>query len=228
MKSVLVWDFPTRLFHWLLVVAIAAAYISGDTGGNWMVWHGRIGILIVGLISFRLVWGVAGSTYARFGTFVRGPATIKAYLAGKWHGLGHNPLGALSVLGLLGLVALQAGTGLFAQNDDTSFAGPFYALVSGPQGELATRLHHKVLDVLLVLIGLHLLAILFYTHVRKDKLLKPMLTGRKEVAAGESARGGGPLAFIVAVLVAGGITFAASGIWIDKPPPPPPAATPAW
>ena len=85
MKSVLVWDFPTRLFHWLLVVAIAAAYISGDTGGNWMVWHGRIGILIVGLISFRLVWGVAGSTYARFGTFVRGPATIKAYLAGKWH-----------------------------------------------------------------------------------------------------------------------------------------------
>ena len=102
MKSVLVWDFPTRLFHWLLVVAIAAAYISGDTGGNWMVWHGRIGILIVGLISFRLVWGVAGSTYARFGTFVRGPATIKAYLAGKWHGLGHNPLGALSALDRLG------------------------------------------------------------------------------------------------------------------------------
>lgn len=228
MNKILVWDLPTRLFHWLLVAAFAAAYISGDTGGNWLVWHGRIGLFIVGLIAFRLTWGFAGSTYARFSTFVRGPAAIKDYLAGKWHGLGHNPLGALSVLALLALISLQATSGLFAQNDDTGFAGPFYALVSNSFGELATKLHHKVIDLLLILVGLHVLAILFYGHVKKDKLLKPMLTGYKEVHAGENARGGGLAAFLVALVVALAAAYATSGAWVDKPPPPPPATTPAW
>ena len=228
MKQVLVWDLPTRLFHWLLALAFGAAYISGDTGGNWLEWHGRIGLFIVGLITFRLVWGFAGSTYARFATFVRGPSAIKDYLAGKWHGLGHNPLGALSVLALLALICLQVGSGLFAQNDDTGFAGPFYALVSSSFGELATKLHHKVIDALLILVALHVLAILFYGHVKKDKLLKPMLTGYKEVGAGENARGGGLAAFVVALVIAVAAAYVASGAWVTKPPPPPPAATPAW
>jgi hypothetical protein len=170
----------------------------------------------------------AGSTYARFATFVRGPSAIKDYLAGKWHGLGHNPLGALSVLALLALICLQVGSGLFAQNDDTGFAGPFYALASSSFGELATKLHHKVIDALLILVALHVLAILFYGHVKKDKLLKPMLTGYKEVGAGENARGGGLAAFVVALVIAVAAAYVASGAWVTKPPPPPPAATPAW
>ena len=171
------WDLPTRVFHWLLVVAIGAAWDSGEIGGNWMVWHGRIGLLIVGLVAFRLVWGVIGSTYARFASFVRGPASILAYLRGQWHGIGHNPLGALSVLGLLTLLALQATTGLFAYNDDIGFGGPFYAAISSDLSATLTKIHHKLFDGLLVLVGLHIAAILFYTHVKKDNLVKPMLTG---------------------------------------------------
>ena len=78
MKQVLIWDLPTRLFHWLLAAAITAAYFTGENGGNWLVWHGRLGLFIVGLIIFRIIWGFGGSTYARFRTFVRGPSTIKA------------------------------------------------------------------------------------------------------------------------------------------------------
>jgi cytochrome b len=228
MKTVKVWDLPTRLFHWLLVAAIAGAYFTGETGGNWLVWHARCGFLIVGLIAFRIVWGFAGSTYARFVTFVRGPAAIKAYLAGQWRGLGHNPLCALSVLGLLALVALQVSTGLLAENDDTGFTGPFYALISDAIGDVATRLHHQIFDLLAILIGLHVAAVIFYTRFKKDNLVKPMITGSKEVSDGESAQGGGLVAFIVAVAIAGAVAFGASGVWLAKPEPPPPAATPAW
>lgn len=226
MKKVLVWDLPTRACHWLLVLACTAAYISGENGGNWLVWHGRIGLFIVGLLTFRLAWGFAGSTYARFSNFVRGPAAIKAYLAGNWRGLGHNPLGALSVLGLLALIALQLLSGLCALNDDTGYAGPLYPLLGGALSELATRVHHQVFDLLLIIVVLHVLAVLFYTHFRKDNLVTPMLTGHKEVSAGESARGGGALAFILALAIAGATTWVASGVWIAQPPPP--AASPAW
>lgn len=228
MKKVLVWDLPTRLFHWLLVAAVAGAYLTGETGGNWLVWHQRLGILIVGLVAFRITWGFAGSTYARFATFVRGPAEIKAYLAGQWRGLGHNPLGAWSVLGLLALAAIQLATGLLAHNDDTGFAGPFHALVSEHLGDIATRLHHKVFDLLAVLVGLHVAAIAYYARIKKDNLLKPMLVGHKEVPEGESARGGSLAAFIVALCIALAASYGASGIWIEKPPTPPTSAAPAW
>ena len=109
MKYVRVWDLPLRLFHWLLAAAVIAAMLTGQVGGNLMVWHGRLGILIAGLLGFRLAWGIVGSTHSRFASFVRGPAAIIAYLRGHWHGLGHNPLGALSVLGLLTVLGLQAG-----------------------------------------------------------------------------------------------------------------------
>ena len=227
MKSVLVWDIPTRLFHWLLALAILAAYVTGETGGNWLLWHERFGLLIVGLVAFRLVWGFAGSTYARFATFVRGPAAIKAYLSGQWQGLGHNPLGALSVLALLLLVSLQVATGLFATNDDTGFSGPLYALLSDTAGGLATRLHHKIFDLLGILIGLHVAAILFYAHVKKDNLVKPMLIGNKQVSQGETAQGGSIAALLLALLVAGAAMYVASGHWVETPPSPP-ATTPAW
>lgn len=228
MKKVLVWDLPVRLFHWLLVLAVAGAYFSGETGGNWLVWHARLGFLIVGLVAFRLIWGFAGSTYARFATFVRGPQSIKAYLSGQWQGLGHNPLGALSVLALLGLVALQVGSGLFAFNDDTGFSGPFYDLVSKTSGDTATWLHHKIIDLLILLVGLHVAAIAFYTRIKKDNLLIPMITGRKETSEGENARGGGFAALLLALLIAVGAAYGASGLWITKPPPPPATETPAW
>ncbi|HPR06711.1 MAG TPA: cytochrome b/b6 domain-containing protein, partial [Denitromonas sp.] len=107
--TILIWDLPTRLFHWLLVVCVIGAIISTKIGGNAMLWHGRFGLAIVGLLGFRLAWGVVGSHTARFAQFVRGPATIAAYLRGQWQGIGHNPLGALSVLAML-LVLVGAGS----------------------------------------------------------------------------------------------------------------------
>ena len=227
-KRIRLWDLPTRVFHWLLVLCIVASFVSGQLGGNLMDWHGKIGLLIVGLIVFRLVWGLIGSTYARFSQFVPTPAKLKAYLQGEWRGVGHNPLGAFSVFGLLALVGIQVATGLFA-NDDITFFGPLYELVSKDVSNRLTGLHKLSSNLLLVLIGLHLAAIAFYTRVKKDKLIPPMVRGWKETDEGESAKGGGLLAFVVALSVALAAVYAASGALLPPPPPPAPAAeTPNW
>ncbi|RIX44711.1 MAG: cytochrome B [Rhodocyclales bacterium GT-UBC] len=228
-KRIRLWDLPTRLFHWLLVLSVAAAIVSGQVGGNFIDWHARIGLFIVGLVVFRLVWGVAGSTYARFSQFFPTPAKVKAYLGGDWKGVGHNPLGAFSVIGLLALLALQVGSGLFA-NDDIAFVGPLADLVGKELSNRLTGLHHKAANLLFLLIALHVAAIVFYVRVKKENLVKPMLTGWKEVEAGESAKGGGLLALLLALALASGAVYGASGAWLPAPPPAPPAAEapPSW
>jgi cytochrome b len=224
-----VWDLPTRLFHWLLVVTVIGAFATGFVGGNWIDWHGRLGLVIVGLLVFRLVWGVIGSTYARFTHFIPSPAGIFAYLRGEWHGVGHNPLGAFSVLGLLALVLFQVGSGLVA-DDTISFAGPLKDLVSQDTSDLLTELHKKNIWLIIGLVSLHVLSILFYALVKKNYLIPPMLTGYKTVndPAARPAQGGGWLAFIVAVLIAAGAVWAASGALNPAPPPAPVQTTPTW
>jgi cytochrome b len=175
-KRMLLWDLPTRLFHWTLVLAVVGAIVSGQLGGSLIDWHGRIGLLIVGLISFRLVWGLVGSTYARFVQFFPTPAKIKVYLRGEWQGEGHNPLGGLSVFGLLGLLSVQILAGLFA-NDDITFTGPLFDLVSKGVSNQLTELHSQSSNILIALIVLHIAAIGFYGHVKKQKLIKPMIHG---------------------------------------------------
>lgn len=227
-KRIRLWDLPTRLFHWLLVLSVAAAIVSGQVGGNFIDWHARIGLFIVGLVVFRLVWGIAGSTYARFGHFFPTPARVRAYLKGEWTGLGHNPLGAFSVLGLLALLTLQVLTGLFA-NDDIAFVGPLADLVSKALSNRLTGLHHQAANLIFVLIALHVAAIVFYARVKKENLVKPMVTGWKEVETGESARGGGVLSLILALILASGAVYGASGAWLPEPPPAPAAVeTPSW
>jgi cytochrome b len=227
-KRIRLWDLPTRLFHWLLVLCIVASFVSGQLGGNLIEWHGRIGLFIVGLIVFRLVWGLIGSTYARFSQFAPTPAKLKAYLRGDWRGVGHNPLGAFSVFGLLALVGIQVATGLFS-NDDITFFGPLYELVSKDVSNRLTGLHKLSSNLLLVLIGLHLAAIAFYTRVKKDNLIQPMLRGWKETDDGESAKGGGLLALLFALAIALAVVYAASGALLPPPPAPAPTAeTPSW
>ena len=226
-KRIRVWDLPTRLFHWLLVLLIAAMIVTGEIGGNLMDWHGRIGLAIVGLIAFRLVWGLCGSTHARFASFIPTPGRIRAYLRGEWKGLGHNPLGALSVFGLLGLIALQLGTGLVG-NDDIAFRGPLFDLVSKTVSDRVTGLHKLLAYALFLLVALHIGAIMFYAHVKKDNLVKPMITGWKESADGESAKGGGALALVIALLLASAAVYGASGRWLPPPPAPSAAETPSW
>lgn len=223
-KRTKVWDLPTRLFHWLLVVGVSAALITGQIGGNAIDWHARIGLTLVGLIVFRLVWGIVGSTHSRFASFLPTPAALRAYLRGEWRGAGHNPLGALSVLALLTLLAVQLASGVLA-NDDIAFDGPLFSLVSKALSDWITSVHRLNSTLLIALIVLHLAAIAFYTHVRKDKLIKPMITGWKEVPPGQGdddgkPNGGGRGALIAAVLIALGAVYGASGRWIAAPAPP--------
>lgn len=229
-KRILVWDLPVRVFHWLLVVAFIGLIVTGKIGGNLIEWHGKLGLLVIGLLVFRLVWGLAGSTYARFCQFFPTPGKISAYLRGDWRGHGHNPLGALSVFALLGALLFQALTGLVA-NDDIAFVGPLYNLVGRDLSNLATTWHLIVIDVLIVLVVLHVLAILFYAHVKKDNLVKPMVRGWKEIddnEAVESAKTGSKLALILALVLALLAVFLATGMWLPEPPPVPAAETPAW
>ena len=226
-RKILIWDLPTRLFHWLLVLAIVALVVTGKAGGSWMEWHGRLGLLVLGLLVFRLLWGVMGSTYARFAGFFPTPAKVAAYLRGQWHAPGHNPLGACSVLALLAVPLFQVLTGLVA-NDDIAFVGPLYDLVGRDLSNLATRWHLLAVNVLLALVALHVAASLFYAHIKKDNLVKPMVLGWKDSAHGESARGGGWIAFVLALALAVLAVYGASGAWLPEPPPPAAVETPAW
>lgn len=225
------WDLPTRLFHWLFAAAVIAAVITGQVGGNWMVWHGRLGILIVALLGFRLLWGFFGSTYARFGSFLPTPAKILAYLRGQWQGAGHNPLGALSVFALLGVVAAQVVLGLFT-NDEIAFKGPLASLVSSAQSLQMTEWHRQFVPALILLSLLHIGSIVFYRLVKKHDLVTPMITGKGKTDAqnpAADARGGGPLAFVLALACALLLAWSAAGGLLAPPPPPPPAEDiPAW
>jgi cytochrome b len=178
--AVRLWDLPTRVFHWALLLAVALAIATGLVGGNWMDLHGQAGLSIVGLLSFRVVWGFVGNRHARFRNFVPGPRRLLAYLQGRWQGLGHNPLGALSVLALLGLLSAQALTGLLG-NDEIAFSGPLAALVSEETSLRLTGLHHQLANGLFVLLGLHVAAIALHGWLKKDNLVGPMLSGVKRV-----------------------------------------------
>ncbi|HIV71049.1 MAG TPA: cytochrome b/b6 domain-containing protein [Candidatus Aquabacterium excrementipullorum] len=214
------WDLPTRLFHWSLVAAVTTAIVTGKVGGTWMELHGKAGLFIVGLVAFRLAWGFLGSRYARFLTFLPTPGGILSYLKGQWQGAGHNPLGAFSVFGLLALLGAQAVTGLLG-NDSNAFYGPLFALVDESFSNKLTGWHHQLSNVLLVLIGLHVAAIAFYLTFKRDNLVKPMVTGWKDVPRGNQSAGRArPIAFIVSLLIAALAVYAASGAFLPKEAPP--------
>ncbi len=228
--SIKVWDLPLRVFHWSLLLCVVAAFVTGLVGGNLIVWHGWFGLAIAGLLAFRIVWGVVGSTYARFHHFVPGPGRIVAYLRGQWRGLGHNPLGALSVLAMLAILGFQVVSGLVS-NDDIAFNGPLYSLVPKSDSDWLTGLHRQNMWVIGTLVALHIGGIAFYLRVKKNNLVKPMITGVKEVEKidAKPARGGGAVAFFFAFVIAVAVLWVASGGLLSPPPPPPPAeATPDW
>ncbi|MEI8158630.1 MAG: cytochrome b/b6 domain-containing protein [Burkholderiales bacterium] len=184
MNVVRVWDLPTRLFHWCLVACVVGLVITGEVAGDAMVWHFRMGYAVLSLLAFRLVWGVIGGRWSRFATFVKGPATIMQYLKGgaaPEHSVGHNPMGALSVLGLLFFALLQVGAGLFS-DDEIASSGPLAKMVSGDWVSLATTYHTQVGKVILiVLVLLHVGAIVFYRLHKGENLVSPMLHGDKDL-----------------------------------------------
>ncbi len=205
---VAIWDGPTRLFHWLLVLLIAGAWWTAEQGE--LEWHFRIGTAIGGLLVFRIVWGLIGGSTARFAGFVRGPRAAIDYLRGRAPpAIGHNPLGALSVVAMLGLLCLMVGLGLVSTDEDGLFLPPLSHLVSLETSEAAHDLHEQVFDILLVLIGLHVAAILFHALVRRRNLIGPMVTG-----TGTAPEGAQPLRRASAIRLIAAILVALAAIWL--------------
>jgi cytochrome b len=174
-----VWDVPTRLVHWLMVLAVASSWWTGKQGH--LEWHRWSGYTLLALVVFRIYWGLFGSSTARFSQFVRGPRAIAGYLRGAWPvAPGHNPLGALSVIALIVVLFLQILLGLFAVDVDGIESGPLSLYVSFETGRAAAEWHEAVFNVLLVLIVLHILAIAWYRVVKKEELTAAMFHGRRE------------------------------------------------
>ena len=201
-----VWDLPLRLFHWLLALSMAAVYVTGKLGGLWLYWHVQVGVFILALLTFRIVWGFVGSTYARFHNFIPTPSRLHAYLASTKSGIGHSPLAGIAIVAMLTCVLSQAGAGLFASNDELDFHGPLYDLVSPTWSDRLTHWHHAGVTILLMLIGLHLFVIGYYTGIKRHSLILPMLTGKTTLPDNASvtpSQGGGTGAFLLAFSLAG-------------------------
>jgi cytochrome b len=184
-RPVLVWDVPTRLFHWLVVVLVAAAYASAKL--NWMDWHVRIGEALLALVLFRLLWGIFGSETARFHGFLRAPAAAWRHLRHVFHReadlqVGHNPAGGWMVLLLLALLLGETLSGLYV-NNDVADDGPLTQWVPAWAANAITAVHTILWDALLAAVALHLLAIALYAIAKGHNLLRPMLTGRKLLPA---------------------------------------------
>jgi len=215
-----VWDLPLRLFHWTLLICVAGALVSVQVKA--MAWHGRFGLAVLGLLSFRLMWGFLGSTHSRFLSFAPSMLSLSDYFRGRWQGLGHNPLGALSVFAILAVLMFQAVSGLFA-DDVIAFSGPLRTLVSGDTSSWLTGLHSQMEWVIYGLIALHLAAIAFHEALKGERLVKPMVTGVKQAqtSSAESAKGGGWFVFLVAASIARAVVWVANGALLPPPPPPP-------
>ena len=187
-----VWDLPTRWFHWLLAATVVASVVSAKVGGAAMVWHFRLGYVVFGLLAFRILWGFFGGRWSRFATFVVGPGALLRYLRGEHRPddhfeVGHTPLGSLSVLALLGLLALQVATGLVG-DDEIANVGPLNRFVSADTGLAATGWHKTVGQYgLILLIVLHVAAIVYYRYRKKIDLLRPMIDGDKLLPAATPA-----------------------------------------
>lgn len=176
-----VWDLPTRLFHWVLVLSMCGSFTTAYIGGNMMEWHFRLGYLALTLLGFRLVWGLIGGRYARFASFMFGPGAVLAYLRNashKVHTLGHNPLGSGSVFAMLLVVSFQAITGLFS-NDDIANEGPLVKHISKELSDRISGLHHWNQYLIMALVALHIVAILYYRFGKHESLVVPMITGDK-------------------------------------------------
>lgn len=191
-RAVRVWDLPTRVFHWALALAVIAQVVSAKIGGAAMTWHFRIGYCVFGLIVFRLIWGVVGGRWSRFGTFIYGPNSVLRYLRDQ-HGVadlfhvGHNPVGSASVFAMIGILMLQVASGLVA-DDEIANIGPLNRYVSTSFALSATAWHKGPGQIIiLLLVAVHVGAIAFYRWRKGQDLVGPMVSGNKLLSDGVPA-----------------------------------------
>ncbi|HVZ08581.1 cytochrome b/b6 domain-containing protein [Rhodopila sp.] len=208
MRPITVWDLPTRLFHWILVVLIGLAWWTERS--NHMDWHMLVGYAVLALLIFRVIWGFVGSDTARFSGFVRSPLAALRHLSRLARRepdteVGHNAAGGWMVLLMLALIGVQAGTGLFA-NDDIMTEGPLMHLVGKDRSDWLTHIHGLNFTLIQAVVVLHVLAILVYLVLKRQNLLRPMITGTKAMPAGMAPpRLRSPLLALATLVVAAGI-----------------------
>lgn len=213
-----VWDLPTRAFHWLLALAVVGLVVTAKLGGNAMVWHMRLGLAVLALLSFRIIWGLIGGRWSRFASFIYAPGSVVRYLRGEHRPgdhfeVGHSPLGAFSVFALITLLLVQVGTGLIS-DDEIATTGPLNRYVASATGLLATGWHKGWGQwILLGLVTLHIVAIVVY-KLRGKNLVTPMITGDKPLPANvPAARDSLASRGLAAVVLA---ACAAMAVWIAR------------
>jgi cytochrome b len=188
-----VWDWPVRCVHWAIVVLLVTQVATAMIGGNAMDWHVRAGETMLALVVFRLIWGFVGNRHARFSSFVRGPGAVLRYARSvvrpphELH-VGHNPLGGWMVIALLLLLLIQAGTGLFS-NDDVLTDGPLVRFISKDLSDKISSFHSKNAWVIVTLACAHIGAVFFYLFALKENLIAPMVHGSKRLPATHAAAG---------------------------------------
>ncbi len=178
-----IWDIPIRLFHWLLVALVGFMWLSGEKG--WMLYHMLTGYVILSLLVFRVIWGFVGSDTARFRFFLKSPFAALRHLSHIARRepdteIGHNAAGGWMVLGMLGLLFAQIITGL-GSNDDVDIEGPLVGRIGKTMSDQFTWLHHRLFNVILIVVALHVLAIITYAVLKRHDLVRPMITGRKRM-----------------------------------------------
>ena len=164
-----VWDAPTRVFHWLAVLSFSVAYLTAESE-RWRLVHVTFGYTLGALLLFRLLWGIAGTRYARFSSFVRGPAAVLRYLRSLWSGLpehhiGHNPAGAVAIVLMVGLGLMQLFSG--------------WAIYNEVGGEWLEELHELSANTMLTVIAVHVAGVLSASYLHRENLVRAMVTGRK-------------------------------------------------
>jgi len=208
-----VWDWPVRLFHWMLVVLVAFSWWSGEE--HCMEWHRLSGYAILGLLVFRIYWGFAGSRTARFASFVHAPSRVADYArtltsrTGEGSD-GHNPVGGWNVVAMLAMLAAMVGAGLFAVDVDGFESGPLAAFVTFEQGRVAAEWHEIIFNAILVIVALHVLAVIFYHVWKRQNLIGAMIHGRRKSRNNAAAA---PVAFAWRHLLAG-IALGAGAAWL--------------
>lgn len=212
MTTYRVWDGPVRLFHWLVVAIVLMQWATAEWHFLSMDWHFRFGYVMLGLVLWRVLWGFVGSENARFAYFVRGPGAVARYAPTVFERrpdaiAGHNPLGGWSVVALLAVLLVQAGSGLFASDDIYRF-GPLAGRVSADVVDAMTDLHEGLTNGLLALIALHLAAIAWHAVWKRENLVAPMITGRRALPADPGLRFAGWLRALALAAVSGGAVWA--------------------
>lgn len=205
------WDVPVRIVHWSFVALLPAMWWTAEQGDIEM--HRRLGYTMLALLVFRIYWGLAGGSTARFARFVKSPRVVAGYAQRLFRrdaeaSVGHNPLGGWSVVALLAVLIAQVVVGLFTQDVDGLESGPLTYLISYDLADRLRGWHALLFNVLLGLIGLHLAAILFHLLVKRDDLISPMVTGYRRLPdASDPPTHATPIRGAIGVALAGAITW---------------------